>query len=251
MHRLAMIAAALSTLLALPGCGSEQDQNQQAAESMRDELGDQRRQTGAQQREQLERDGSLSPDVSPLGEMAGTIEEAAKNSQGEQAKVLARQAELLRELQSVMRPYAQRVETFTRLGGVDLASLRSLGDVEQRLATVSELIRLNERIDAEFPPLLREMGEIEGTSEQMEAQLVIIKQIRDADRRMYAGMRGMLEIVKSNWAGIQRQPGGGVQFGPDLSQEDLDNYNAFSSVVQRAANEQSHLQRQMLEMASP
>lgn len=202
------------------------------------------------QRKQIEEDGVAVVDDQHLDEMGNILENAADNASGKQAEVLREQAELIRELQRTIQAYDSVLNELIEAGGIDAASVSGPEDIANRLDIIERLAAQNERMAVAHPRILRRMGEIEGTMELINKQLVIHGQLRELDRQLFAAMKKILGHLGNYHEGMEVQDDGMVVFGEDMPDEVLVEYNDLIDEVNRLSTEQGQLQLELLELVS-
>lgn len=200
------------------------------------------------QRKQIEEDGVAEVDDQHLDEMGNLLENAAENASGKQAEVLREQAELIRELQRTIQAYDSVLNELINAGGIDAASVTGQEDIANRLDIIDRLAAQNERMAVAHPRILRRLGEIEGTMELINKQLVIHGQLRELDRQLFAAMKKILVHLGNYHEGMEVQDDGMVVFGEDMPDEVLVEYNDLIDRVNRLSAEQGQLQLALLEL---
>ena len=198
--------------------------------------------------EQLDSGEGLGMDTEYVGDMADKIDEVAKGLSEDEAKLLNDQADALREIQAIMKPYEDTLNAFIGLGGLDVNSYQSADDFKPRIEMVNQLIEVNEQVALEFPPLLRRLG---GDPVVLAKKLGLIAQIRQTDRDLFPSMNRYMEILRDYWDQVQRQPTGDVLFDEGVPDEVINEFNEHAQAIQRISAEQIELQRAVVQLDQP
>lgn len=252
MKHLILIVVIALTLGALHGCGSRSQHNDAGADKLGDGPGQLDAEAHSPSNAQIERDGLPEPGTTRIDETSGLTDETIQDPAGQQARVLRRQAELLEQIEGYTVRFDVAVDALMDAGSIDPASMKTVGDIDERIAMIAGLEKLNERLDTDLPPLFRELGRIEGRPAEIERQLVTIAQIRALDRRMFGDMVSALGILRVHWDKMvfqgDGQGGVAVLFGSQMPDNELNRYNALIDRIQKGATSEAKLQQQLLEL---
>lgn len=225
--------------LILVGCDSKQGSGNAAI----DEIVEASDQKQKEMLEQLDSGEGLGMDTEYVGDMADKIDEAAKGLNEADAKLLNEQADALREIQALMKPYEDTLNLFIQDGGLDVSTFASTEAFAPRIEYVNQLVDFNEHIAVEFPPLLSKLGD----SPLILAQkLELIAQIRQTDRDLFPSMIRYMEILRDNWDRVGVQPDGNITFGQSVTDEVVADFNVHAQAIQVISTKQVELQRALV-----
>ncbi len=225
--------------LALVGCDSKQGSGNDAL----DEIMETSEQKQTEMLEQLDSGEGLDVDTGYVGDMADKFDEAAEEMNDADAAIVRGQAQTLREIQTLMKPYEDTLNAFLSLGGLDVTTIASVESIDQRIGYLQELALINEDIAVGIPELLKKLGDDPVT---LAKKLGLIEQIRQTDRELFPSMISYLQIIGDEWGEIQIQDDGNFLFGADTSDEMIQEFNRQSQLINEISATQIELQRALV-----
>lgn len=183
-------------------------------------------------------------------------DKAGNEASGKDARAMRAIGLTLRDLQGPMRAYNAAFTELMSAGGSAPEGIKSVADVEKRLALIEKLREGNEALDAVFKAMPDRMktnlqaadlpsSEIESALNgfRSNAKLDLVAQIRQSDRDLVAAMRGQFELLKSEFGKWKLVEGGAVEFQNNAA---ADKFDKLYHDIQAAADKQEKLQRQAL-----
>jgi vacuolar-type H+-ATPase subunit I/STV1 len=198
--------------------------------------------------EQLDSGEGMSPDTEHVGDVAKMLEDAAEGSDAQLAETLNEQAQVLRQLQALVKPYEDTLNAFSALGGLDVNTFASADDFLARIELVDQLIAINETMDKGFPELIRQLG---GEPAIIDQKLDLIAQIRQSDRDLFPSMKRYLEILQAYWDQVAPQESGDIFFRESVPDEVVQEFNVHAQKIQELSTLQITLQRALLMLDAP
>ncbi len=178
------------------------------------------------------------------GDLVTRYEQAAADAEAsspEDARAFLASAETLKEIQAVVSPYESTIKDFMSLGGLDANTINDETQFERRISLVNGLIRTNERMATELPPLIARL-EASAEPAKLAMKLELLDRLRQADRSMYQSMLGYLKVLEQTWGLYGVDTDGSIQFSPDVEQALITEFNEYAANIQAMAGEQAKLQ---------
>ena len=178
------------------------------------------------------------------GDLVTRYEQAAADAaetSPEDAQAFLASAETLKEIQAVVSPYESTIKDFMSLGGLDANTINDETQFERRISLVKGLIRTNDRMATELPPLIARL-EASSDPAKLALKLELLDRLRQADRSMYQSMLGYLTILQQTWDMYGVDEEGSIQFSPDVEQPLIAEFNEYAANIQAMAGEQAKLQ---------
>ena len=240
-------------LLIVGGCDQSAANDQAKMDQMQKQMDDIRSDLNDDMQSQLEEDGIFAADEDYIDSMASVIEDAAANTSPEQAKVLQRQAGLLRELEAIMAPYNTALADFMELGGIDPVTITELGHFDVRFDLIDRMAVANESMDTKIPRLIRQLGNLEGRSlVTTQQQVDLLTQMRESDRVLFEGMTRYLTLLKNNWNLYELETATGLlMFAESVPDETIDEINLALEVITEQGVKQGQIQQAILDLDQP
>ncbi len=240
-------------LLIVGGCDQSAANDQAKMDQMQKQMDDIRSDLNDDMQSQLDEDGIYAADEDYIDSMASVIEDAAANTSPEQAKVLQRQAGLLRELEAIMAPYNTALADFMELGGIDPVTITELGHFDVRFDLIDRMAVANESMDTKIPRLIRQLGNIEGRSiVTTQQQVDLLTQMRESDRVLFEGMTQYLTLLKNNWNLYELESATGLlMFAESVPDETIDEINLALEVITEQGVKQGQIQQAILDLDQP
>tara|TARA_A100001391_G_scaffold11978_2_gene6986 strand:+ start:294 stop:1121 length:828 start_codon:yes stop_codon:yes gene_type:complete len=240
-------------LLIVGGCDQSAANDQAKMDQMQKQMDDIRSDLNEDMQSQLAEDGIFAADEDYIDSMASVIEDAAANTSPEQAKVLQRQAGLLRELEAIMAPYNTALTDFMELGGIDPVTITELGHFDVRFDLIDRMAVANESMDTKIPRLIRQLGNIEGRSlVTTQQQVDLLTQMRESDRVLFEGMTRYLTLLKNNWNLYELETATGMlMFAESVPDETIDEINLALEVITEQGVKQGQIQQAILDLDQP
>lgn len=184
------------------------------------------------------------------------INKISENSSSTKAEFLKAVAESMEDLKEPLGKYNSSFSAFAKAGGIDVAEIQSVDDIEERLTLLKAFEKANEELDF-FQQSLESRLRIKLSAVRQKDELekliqgwrqgfrpALIRKTRDADRRLIKNYRSALELYSNHWGKWSYDKESGMILTDDESV--INGHNRAMEAINHIADEQEKLQKEIL-----
>ena len=250
-----VLAAGLVTVLAIVIGGAVSRHAEQRA-ALRD-LEGQSEQMRASALQQLDSENGLQIDSAGYERYMQNAEKTADKLGGPEGAALRSGLNVVRDFQQEAVAYQALIQRIMTEGSVDPSGITSQSIIDQRLKLVRQADAANQKLTQSIRTLAQRYrtellkSNVDAKSADASvrgfeagAKINLLLEIREEDRKVYACMTKIFELLKREWSRWNYDRASQmVRFNNDKALQD---YNQLISELQQAAEHQTSLQRQYL-----